>query len=87
MTGATPEPPHPPNSNSTRAAERLILHLKNCESTTKSGLIPTTLRSKSLAAVADWRGCQLARWQAGPLKQKTIWAPRKCGREKRTLSL
>ncbi|GBO00612.1 hypothetical protein AVEN_231444-1 [Araneus ventricosus] len=27
------------------------------------------------------------RWQVGPLKQKTIWTLRKCGREKRIISL
>ncbi|GBN06471.1 hypothetical protein AVEN_177229-1 [Araneus ventricosus] len=38
---------------------------------------------KRLLPVADWPGCQLARWQVGPLKQKTMWAPRKCGKEKK----
>ncbi|GBN47508.1 hypothetical protein AVEN_105904-1 [Araneus ventricosus] len=33
------------------------------------------------ASVADWLGCQLARWQVGPLNRRQFGPPRKCGRE------
>ncbi|GBO38596.1 hypothetical protein AVEN_186516-1 [Araneus ventricosus] len=34
-----------------------------------------------LFSVADWLGCQLARWQVGPLNRRQFGPPRKCGRE------
>ncbi|GBO40254.1 hypothetical protein AVEN_164992-1 [Araneus ventricosus] len=36
---------------------------------------------KGLKSVADWLGCQLARWQVGPLNRRQFGPPRKCGRE------
>ncbi|GBN32930.1 hypothetical protein AVEN_26926-1 [Araneus ventricosus] len=40
-----------------------------------------TITRKLLEPVADWLGCQLARWQMGPLNRRQFGPPRKCGRE------
>ncbi|GBM32976.1 hypothetical protein AVEN_38580-1 [Araneus ventricosus] len=35
----------------------------------------------TLEAVADWLGCQFARWQVGPSNRRQFGPPRKCGKE------
>ncbi|GBN70771.1 hypothetical protein AVEN_84383-1 [Araneus ventricosus] len=35
---------------------------------------------RHLSSVADWPGCQLARWQVGPLRHELIWALREKGK-------
>ncbi|GBL99739.1 Retrovirus-related Pol polyprotein from transposon 297 [Araneus ventricosus] len=41
----------------------------------------TTTTVDPWSSVADWLGCQLARWQVGPLNRRQFGPPRKCGRE------
>ncbi|GBN03002.1 hypothetical protein AVEN_223704-1 [Araneus ventricosus] len=36
------------------------------------------VQEQCFSTVADWSGCQLARWQVGPLRHKSIWALRMC---------